>query len=183
MTKWNNYVDLFPPPVDVRPTRCCSVISCMLGVSPESGCCLGSRSGGSLHIFVSCYRSELSGGWVPSPTESSVLTWPAYLLHPERGCDSSPGWLCCFLFFPHRCIGSGQSCRASALCFCETRCCCVVGLHWHCFLPISDFNCSWSRLWRLIVPQVSFFKQRQEIAKLLTFCFPTYHLFTRNPAA
>lgn len=65
------------------------MILCTLGVSHGAGCCLGSRSGGALHIFVSRYQSELSGGWEPSPTGSSVLAQAAYLPQPERHCDSS----------------------------------------------------------------------------------------------
>lgn len=99
------------------------------------------------------YICVLLSEWDVWGDASSVpLSWqPAYLLQPvwvqlcidHLKCDSTA------FFFSPLCTGTGRSCRASARCFFETKCNCVVGLWWHCFLPISEFNCSWSRLWRL----------------------------------
>lgn len=101
-----------------------------------------------------------------SSVSQGPLSWRNLLIC----CSPSAAWqLCkslfksdlavlfCFFFFCHCIIGTSQSCRASAWHFCETKSYCVVGLRWHCFLPISYFNCVLSRLYDdSYVPQVSF---------------------------
>lgn len=77
----------------------------MLGVSHETDCCLGSRSGGTLHIFVSCYQSETSG-WVPAASHwvarpdttclsAAARVWPWQLCIDHLEGDSA---VCVFFF-------------------------------------------------------------------------------------
>lgn len=68
-----------------------------------------------------------------------------------------------FFFSSCHCIGTDQSCRASAWRFCKTKCYCAVGLHWHCFLLVIDFNCSWSRLWWLVCATSFLFSEGKKL--------------------
>lgn len=76
-------VQIFPSPVDIRLSGCCSVIFCMLGVSHETDFWLGSRSGGALYKFVSSYQSETSG-WMPAPSHRVAC--------PDTTCLSASAW-------------------------------------------------------------------------------------------
>lgn len=165
--------------MDIRLTSRCSVILFMLGVFPETDCCLGSHSGGTLHIFVSCYQSETSG-WVPAAshrlacpdiTRLSAAAWvrPWQLCIDHLMCGSAAFLFSC----SHHCTGSGHSCRQSACHFWATKCCCD-GLGWQCFLPISEFNRSRSRLWRLVRTASFFFGSCEATKVLFSHISPVY---------
>ncbi len=124
--------------------------------------------------------------WVcASSVPQGRLSWHNLLIwvQPWRLCiDHLEGDSAVF-FSPlsRQCVGSGRSCRASAWRFRETKCYCVVGLCWHCFLPISDFNRSWSRLWRLVrAASFLFSRCAKNLWNYRGFVFLTYHLFTGN---
>lgn len=139
-------------------------------------CCLGSRC----MYLCSVIRLSCLVGWVLSPTGSSVLTQPAYLLQPECSYDSSVETISrmTLLFsLSHR---QTRGAEHQHNVFCETKCCRVVGLHWRCFLPIFDFNRFWSRLWRVTGPHVSFSSTAKKLWNYVHSCFPTYHLFIGN---
>lgn len=167
--------------IPCRLTDCCSVILFMLGVFHETGCCLGSHSGGTLHIFVSCYQSETSG-WVPAAshrlscpdiTRLSAAAWvqPWQLCIDHLKCGSAA------FLFSALIVAQAQAKAAECLLVISGQPNATV-LAWS---GIASFPFQ-LRLQPLSIyddlssPQVS----SSEIVKLQRLCFPTYHLFTGN---